>query len=93
MHNIKAREKFKHFSIVNLNNRKKYVWRGMLLAIREEIWKHRNRVIFKQRKVYPDGIFGLAQVIDWVWMKHKIPSVKFSYSDFVLSPFSCLKSL
>jgi len=35
----------------------------MWLAIVEEIWKHRNGVIFKQRKVDPDEIFGLAQVL------------------------------
>jgi len=65
----------------------------MWLAIVEKIWKYRNGVIFKQKKVDLDEIFGLAQVTAWGWMKHKIPSVNFSYSDWVFSPLSCSKSL
>jgi len=80
VHHFKAKENFKHFSIINLNTRQNSIWRGMWLAIVEEIWKHRNGVI---RKVDPDEIFGLTQVTVWVWMKHKIPSVNFSYSDWV----------
>jgi len=93
MHHNKARDNFQDFHLVNLNSRQNIVWQGMWLAIIGEIWKHRNRVVFKQRKVDSIEIFGLAQVTTWVWMKHKIQSVQFSYSDWYLSPYVCLKSL
>jgi len=53
----------------------------MWLVIVGKIWKHRNGAIFKQRKVDLEDIFSLAQVTTWAWIKHKIFSVKFSYSD------------
>jgi len=84
MHHIKAMVNFKHFNIVNLNSRQNTMLRCTWLPIVGEIWKHRNGVIFNQRKVYPEEIFDLAQVTTWAWMKHKIPSVKFSYSDWYL---------
>ena len=90
---VKATINFQHFFLLNLNKRQNIVWHGMWLAIIGEIWKHMNRVIFKQSKVDPTEIFALAQVMAWVWMKHKIPSVKFSYSDWCLSPYTCLKTL
>jgi len=39
-------------------------------------------VIFKQNKVDTEEIFSLAQVNVWAWLKHKIPSVKYSYNDW-----------
>jgi len=93
VHHVNARDNFQHFHLVNLNRRQNKIWQGMWLAIIGEIWKHRNGVIFKHRKVDPEEIFALAQVTAWVWMKHKSPSVMFSYSDWILSPYVCLKSL
>jgi len=65
----------------------------MWLAIIRKIWKHRNGVIFNHKKVDPIEIFDQAQVTAWVWMKHKIPTVKSSYSDWYISPYTCLKFL
>jgi len=65
----------------------------MWLAIIGEIWKHRNDVIFNHKKINPIEIFDQAQVTTWVWTKHKIPTVKFSYSDWYLFPYTCLKFL
>jgi len=81
------------FIIILSNYRQNLAWRGMWLATIGEIWNHRNRVIFKQRKVDPIEIFSHAQMVAWVWMKHKIPTTSFSYSDWILSPFTCLKSM
>lgn len=93
VHHSKARNHFLSFCLVNLNSRQNSVWLGMWLAIIDEIWKQRNGIIFKHGTVDPIEIFGLAQVTTWVWMKHKIPSVEFSYSEWCLSPCICLKSL
>jgi len=75
------------------NMRQNIVWQGMWLTIIGEIWKHRNGVIFKQSKIDLIEIFSLAQVTVYVWMKHKISSVKFLYNDWCLSSYTCLKYL
>jgi len=93
VHHINPRANFNHFHLANLNSRQNLAWRGMWLATIGEIWNHRNGVIFKQRKVDPIEIFSHAQMVAWVWMKHKIPTTSFSYSDWILSPFTCLKSM
>ena len=93
VHHVKARVNFQHFHLFDLNSRQNLAWRGMWLAIIGEIWNHRNGVIFKHRKVDPIEIFSYAQVAAWVWMKHKIPAVKFSYSEWYISPITCLKSM
>jgi len=82
-----------HFHMSSLNTRQNTMWKGMGLAIVGKLWRHRNEVIFKQKKVDTEEIFSLAQVNAWAWLKHKIPSVKFSYSDWNFAPIVCLKSL
>jgi len=91
VHHVKAKSNFQHFHLYDLNSRQNLVWKGMWLAIIGEIWKHRNGIIFNHRKVDPREIFDQAQVAAWVWMKHKIPAMTFSYSDWYLSPHTCLK--
>jgi len=81
VHHANAMANFQHFYLLNLNRRKNLIWRGMWLAIIGEIWKHKNGVIFMHRRVDPIEFFDHAQVLAWVWMKYKISSVKFSYSD------------
>jgi len=71
VHHVKARVNFQHFHLFDLNSRQNLAWRGMWLAIIGEIWNHRNEVIFKHKKVDPIEIFSYAQVVAWVWMKHK----------------------
>jgi len=93
VHHNQARIHFQHFHLSSLNTRQNTIWKGMWLAIVGEIWRHKNEVIFKQKKVDTEDIFSLAQVNAWAWLKHKIPSVKFSYSDWYFAPIVCLKSL
>jgi len=49
------------------------------------IWKLRNKVIFNQAQIDAEEIFTMAQVQSWVWMKHEVRKVKFSFSDWMLS--------
>jgi len=93
VHHNQARIHFQHFHMSSLNTRQNTMWKGMWLAIVGKIWRHRNEVIFKQKKVDTEEIFSLAQVNAWAWLKHKIPFVKFSYNDWYFAPIVCLKSL
>jgi len=49
-------------------------------------WKHKNKTIFNQAKIDAEEILTKAQVQSWAWMKHKVRKVKFSFSDWILSP-------
>ena len=90
MHHNKPCVNFQHFHLMQLNGKQNKSWKGMWLAIIWEIWKHRNIVIFKQRKVDPKEIFCMTRVSAWTWMKHKLPNVTFSYSVWYQCPIQCL---
>ena len=46
-----------------------------------EIWKHRNKVVFRGRVVDEAEFFCLVQLKDWKWVKHRMSRTIFSYSD------------
>ena len=52
------------------------------------IWKHRNITIFNQAKRDAEEILTMAQIQLWAWMKHKVSRVKFSFSNWILSPIT-----
>ena len=81
---------FEQFSCLCLNQEGNRLWKSMWVSVMWCIWKHRNRVLFNQGKVDAEEIFTLAQVQSWVWMKHKERKVNFSYSEWVLSPLTCI---
>jgi len=66
------------------------LWKSLWVSIVWSIWKHRNRVIFKQAKVDAEEIFTMVQVQSWAWLKHKEKKVIFSFSDWILSPLTCV---
>jgi len=66
---------------------------GMWITIIWKILIHRNEVIFRQRRVDPEEIFGLVQLSMWSWLKHKMPNVNFSHNGWCLCFYLCLKSL
>ena len=81
---------FEQFSCICFNQDGNRLWKSLWVSIVWSIWKHRNRVIFNQAKVDAEEIFTMTQVQSWVWMKHKEKKVKFSFSDWILSPLTCV---
>jgi len=57
------------------------------------IWSHRNGVIFKNAIIHMEELFMLAQTKSCVKITDKYPSATFSYSDWCLSPITCLLSI
>ena len=70
-----------HFTLCQFNAKRNRVWKGMWIAVLWSIWNRRNGVVFKERKVDAEEIFSLAQLQAWTWMRRKIKSFDFSFSD------------
>ena len=52
-----------------------------------------NDVLFRQGKVDIVEIFSMTQLNAWLWIKHKIFSIPFSYADWYQCPIQYLKTL
>ena len=81
---------FEQFSCICFNQEGNKLWKSLWVSVVWCIWKFRNKVIFNQAKIDDEEIFTMAQVQSWVWMKHKVRKVKFSFSDWMLSPLTCI---
>jgi len=58
-----------------------------------ELWKHRNKRIFRDGRIDHNEIFTLAEVKAWSWIKSKAHGVCFSFSNWFLKPLVCMKSV
>jgi len=69
------------FLIIGLRQCANNAWKGMWVAIVLEIWNHKIKVVFNRGIVDAVEIFSLAQLKGWLWIKHKLSKITFSYSD------------
>jgi len=51
------------------------------IAVVNEIWSHRNKIIFKDGVLDYSEIFSSAQLKVWSWITSKVLSACFSFSD------------
>ena len=84
---------FLNFHLTNMSEKQNQVWRGVWVAITRSIWEHRNNVIFRQGVPDPEETLQAAQLIVWLWLKHKESSFSYSFSDWILNPLQCLLSV
>jgi len=61
------------------------VW-GVRIVVVGELWKHRNRKVFRSGKIDPIEIFAMSQVKAWSWVVCKVRDACFSFSDWCLEP-------
>ena len=66
------------------------VWRVIWIAVVNEIWKHRNNVIFKGGVINVLEVFALVQQKAWSWITSKSHSAHFSFSDWCLDHLVCM---
>jgi len=69
------------------------VWGVFWIAVVNEIWKHKNRVIFKGGVVGVLEAFVLVQLKAWSWVTSKSPSVHFSFSDWCIDSLVCMRMI
>jgi len=85
-----------HFPQFRLSNAPESVNLGfgnIWIAMVNEIWCHRNKIVFNEEVLNLSEIFYLAQLKVWDWLTSKFPSASFLFSDWCLAPLVCLYSL
>jgi len=81
---------FANFHLVHMSEKQNQVWKEVWAAILRCIWEHRNNVIFRQGVPDSEEIFQVAQLLSWLWLKHREGSFSYSFSDWHLNPNECL---
>ena len=79
-----------NFHLIHLTNKQNQVWLGMWATIVSCIWKQRNLVVFNEGIPDADEILQSAQLQSWLWLKHKVTSFSYAFSDWILNPYQCL---
>jgi len=64
------------------------VWRVIWIAVVNEIWKHRNSVIFKGEIIFP-----LVQLKTWSLVTFKSQFTVISFSDWCINLLVCMKMI
>jgi len=81
---------FRNFYVTGLGRKGNQVWKGVFVAIVNEIWKHRNKIVFQEGRVDAVEIFTVAQSNIRLWAKFKWQRVYRSYSDWYFCTTICL---
>jgi len=63
------------------------------ITVVNEVWKHKNMVIFKGGVVDVRQAFALVQLKAWSWITSKSQSAHFSFSDWCIDPLVCMKMI
>lgn len=84
---------FVSFSLQHASVVQNLVWKRVWATVVWCIWEQRNHIIFRQGVVDVEEIFLMTQLKFWQWLKHKVGSFDYSFSNWNLYPFLCLKSL
>jgi len=66
------------------------VWGVIWIAVVNEIWNHRNIVIFKGGVIDVLEVFALVQLKAWSWVASKLQDAFFSFSDCCIDPLVCM---
>jgi len=86
------KDHFESFYLMQMSYKQNFVWKGVWTAIVWSIWDQRNRTIFKQDSVDTEEIFHMAQLKTWLWLRYRMKSFNYSFSDWLLNPILCIKS-
>ena len=84
------RSHFEQFKILDASTSVNLIMANVWITLVSEIWSHRNNCLFKGGVVDHIEVFSLAQLKVWSWISSKIPSAKFSFSDWCLEPLVCM---
>ena len=83
---------FVGFSLTTCSQKQNMVWRGMWTTIVRSLWDHINNVVFNGGVVDEEEVFHEAQLKSWLWLKHKGNNFSYSFSDWLLNPWTCISS-
>jgi len=77
---------FSHYRLCNESVSVIEVWGVIWIAVLNEIWKHRNNVIFRGGVIDVLEVFTLVQLKAWAWVTSKSQDAIFSFSDWCVDP-------
>ena len=81
------------FRLSNVSVSVNEVWGVIWIAIVNEIWKHRNKVIFRGGAIDVLKVFALVQLKAWAWVTFKSRDAIFSFSDWCVDPLVCMEMM
>ncbi|XP_068492296.1 uncharacterized protein [Phaseolus vulgaris] len=84
---------FSQFRLSNESVSVNEVWGVIWIAVVNEIWKHRNRVIFRRGVIDVLEVFALVQLKAWAWVTSKSQDAIFSFSDWCIDPLVCMEMM
>jgi len=91
-HNVPL-QNFSQFRLSNVSVSVNEVWGVIWIAVVNEIWKHRNIVIFRGGVIDVLEVFALVQLKAWAWVTSKSQDAIFSFSDWCVDPLVCMKMM
>ena len=91
-HHNDPKRHFENFHLVHCNLKQNQVWKGTWVAIVRCIWDQRNVIIFRQGVPDAEEVFHSAQMLSWLWLKHKVKPFIYALSDWILNPNQCIRS-
>ena len=57
-----------------------------------EYMDHRNKIVFKKGQVDSEEMLHMAQLKIWLWLKYKMKSFLYSFSEWVMDLIQCIKN-
>ena len=69
------------------------VWGVVWIAVVNEVWKHRNKVIFNRGVVDVLEAFAFVQLDAWSWVTSKSQFANFSFFDWCIDPLDCIRMI
>ena len=84
---------FSQFRLSNASDSVNEVWSVVWIVVVNEVWKHRNKVIFNGGVVDVLKAFALVQLKAWSWVTSKSQSANFSFSDWGIDPLVCMRMI
>ena len=91
-HNVPL-QNFSQFRLSNVSVSVNEVWGVIWIAVVNEIWKLRNRVIFRGGVIDVLEVFALVQLKAWAWVTSKSQDAIFSFSDWCVDHLVCMKMM
>jgi len=84
---------FSQFRLSNVSVSVNEVWGVIWIVVVNEIWKHRNKVIFRGGVIDVVEVFALVQLKAWAWVTSKLWDAIFSFSNWCVDPLVCMKMM
>jgi len=81
VHHNEAHSHWSGFELAGLGSKRNDVWRMVWMSIIWNTWKHKNEVIFRNRKCDVLEVLAVTQVNTWAFIASKYGKSRISFSN------------